>query len=121
MIKTKINLKNFFIFNSTFCAKEGEVSDAVVKFTWLSSTCSIHRFQEEKKIMFFYPEIDINEKLKDIGLIEAIVKFTAQFSLEKIEDVLTMKTQKTVKLFHECEKDFWMVMVSKFLLSFNDY
>lgn len=24
-----------------------------------------------------------------------------------------MKTQKTVKLFHECEKDFWMVMVSE--------
>lgn len=71
--------------------------------------------------MFFYPEIDINEKLKDIGLIEAIVKFTAQFSLEKIEDVLTMKTQKTVKLFHECEKDFWMVMVSNILLSYNDY
>lgn len=62
--------------------------------------------------MFFYPEIHIDEKLKDIGLVEAIAKFSAQFSLEKTDDVLTMKTQKTVKFFHECEKDFWMVMVS---------
>lgn len=69
--------------------------------------------------MFYYPEIDMNEKLKDVGLVEAIVKFSGQFSLKKTDDVVTMRTQKTLRLFHECEDDFWMVLVTKivFLLS----
>lgn len=93
MLKTKISLKNFFIFNSNYGPTEGE---------------------EEKKILFFYPEIDKNEKLKDVGFIEAIVKFTGTFSLERTKpnDVLSMKTTKTMKFFFEPEKDFWIVLVS---------
>jgi hypothetical protein len=93
MLRTKISLKNFFIFNSTFGPNEGE---------------------EEKKVLFFYPEIDKNEKLKDIGFIEALIKFTSTFSLESTtsKDVLSMKTTKTVKFFFEPEKDFWIVLVS---------
>lgn len=34
-------------------------------------------FQERKKIMFYYPpENELDTKIKDIGLCEAIVKFT---------------------------------------------
>jgi hypothetical protein len=69
-------------------------------------------FQEEKKILFYYPEIDKNEKLKDIGFIEALIKFTGTFSLEptSAKDVLTMTTTKTMKFFFEPEKDFFIVL-----------
>lgn len=69
-------------------------------------------FKEEKKILFFYPEIELNEKLKDIGFVEAIIKFTGTFSLEttSAKDVLSMKTTKTVKFFFEPEKDYWIVL-----------
>ena len=34
-------------------------------------------YQEEKKILFYSPlDIDIDTKVKDIGLSEAIIKFT---------------------------------------------
>ncbi|KAG5673577.1 hypothetical protein PVAND_003613 [Polypedilum vanderplanki] len=93
MLRTKISLKNFFIFNSTYGPREGE---------------------EEKKILFFYPDIGKNEKLKDIGFIEALIKFTGTFSLEhthtSANDVLTMKTKKTMKFFFEPEKNFWIVI-----------
>lgn len=94
MLRTKISLKNFFIFNSSYATREGE---------------------EEKKILFFYPEIEKNEKLKDVGFIEALVKFTGSFSLESTtsKDVLSMKTTKTMKFFFEPEKDFWIVLVRK--------
>lgn len=94
MLRTKISLKNFFIFNSTFGPYEGE---------------------EEKKILFFYPEIDKNEKLKDVGFVEALIKFTGTFSLESTtsKDVLSIKTAKTMKFFFEPEKDFWIVLVRK--------
>lgn len=98
MLRTKISLKNFFIFNSDYGPREGE---------------------EEKKILFFYPEIEKNEKLKDVGFIEALIKFTGTFSLEKTseKDVLSMKTTKTMKFFFEPEKDFWIVLVSQLINS----
>lgn len=64
--------------------------------------------------MFFYPpEIDTNEKLKDVGFTEAVVKFSSSFSFDRTtsRDVLTMKTSKTMRLFFEPEKDFWIVLV----------
>lgn len=34
-------------------------------------------FKEEKKILFYHPqETDIDSKIKDVGLSEAIVKFS---------------------------------------------
>jgi len=64
--------------------------------------------------LFFYPEIDHNEKLKDVGFVEAVVKFSGSFSFDDTtpNDVLTMKTTKTLRLFFEPEKDFWIVLVS---------
>lgn len=99
MLKTSISLKNFFIFNSTFCTSESD---------------------DVNKILFFYPEaVENNDKLKDVGFIEAIIKFTSSFSLDQTssKDVLTMKTSKTMKFFYEPEKDFWIVLVSLNFLS----
>lgn len=69
--------------------------------------------QDSKKVLFFYPEIDENEKLKDVGFIEALIKFTGSFSLDHTtsKDVLVMKTSKTLKVFFSPEKDFWFVLV----------
>jgi hypothetical protein len=51
--------------------------------------------------------------LKDVGFIEAIVKFTGSFSFKETteKDVLTMRTSKTLKVFFEPEKEFWIVLV----------
>lgn len=110
-IKTKISLKNFFVFNPTFCSEEGDVSFhlfLVLKSVFMFS------FQDGKKILFFYPEIEENEKLKDVGFVEALIKFTGSFSLDSPTsiDVLTMRTKKTLKLFFEPEPLFWVVLVS---------
>lgn len=114
MLKTKISLKNFFIFNSTFCPREGEVRTTVeVQISFFKK--KFFKFQDEKKVLFFYnnPVIDTNEKLKDVGFIEALIKFTGSLSFEENQpkDVLTIKTSKTMKFFFEPEKDFWVVLV----------
>ncbi|XP_046370029.2 vacuolar fusion protein CCZ1 homolog [Haliotis rufescens] len=80
-------LLNFFIFNSEYGPREGE---------------------EEKKIMFYHPSTsDIDTKIKNIGLSEAIVKFTETFSDKPCESVHTLKTRQ---LFLEPEPNFWMVL-----------
>lgn len=85
--KGGITLVNFFVFNSEYGPREGE---------------------EEKKIMFYYPKnADIDTKIKQIGLCEAICKFTETFSDKPCQ---ALHTQKTRQLFHEPEKDFWIIM-----------
>ncbi|XP_010787430.1 vacuolar fusion protein CCZ1 homolog [Notothenia coriiceps] len=50
------SLLNFFVYNPTFGPREGE---------------------EEKKILFYHPsEVEKNEKIRNVGLCEAIVQFT---------------------------------------------
>lgn len=85
--KGQMTLKNFFIFNPEFGPKEG---------------------QEHLKIMFYYPKnCHIDTKIKQIGLCEAIIKFTETFSDKPTE---SLHTQKNRQVFFEPEKDFWMVM-----------
>lgn len=80
-------LLNFFIFNSKYGAREGE---------------------EEKKIMFYFPEeVDIDTKVKNVGLAEAIVQFTSTFSDLPCQSI---HMQKTRQLFLEPEPGFWMAM-----------
>ncbi|XP_055310576.1 vacuolar fusion protein CCZ1 homolog [Sitodiplosis mosellana] len=84
-----IALKKFFIFNSKYGSTEGE---------------------EKNKIMFYHPsENELDTKIKDIGLCEAIVKFTNTFTAD--ESVYCMRTQKTLQLFYKPEHDFWMMMI----------
>ncbi|XP_074648417.1 vacuolar fusion protein CCZ1 homolog [Tubulanus polymorphus] len=85
--QSHVTLNNFFIFNSTYAPKEGE---------------------EENKIMFYFPPAtDIDTKIKDIGLCEAVIKFTETFSDKPCQSV---HSQKRRQIFYEPEKDFWMVM-----------
>lgn len=54
--RVEINLRCFYVFNSNYCKKEGE---------------------EFKKILYYNPEdIELNTKIKDVGLSEAIIQFT---------------------------------------------
>lgn len=83
------SLLNFFIYNPTFGPKEGE---------------------EEKKILFYHPnEVEKNEKIRNVGLCEAIIQFTRTFSPSK--PAQSLHTQKNRQFFHEPEANFWMVMV----------
>lgn len=87
MSKGQITLKNFFIFNPTYGPREGE---------------------EHKKIMYYYPKsVDVDTKIKNVGLCEAIVTFTQTFTDKPCE---ALHTQKTRQVFFQPEKDFWMVM-----------
>ncbi|XP_058833549.1 vacuolar fusion protein CCZ1 homolog [Topomyia yanbarensis] len=89
VMKAALSLRSFFIFNSSFGPKEGE---------------------EEKKILFYHPqETDIDSKVKDVGLCEAIIKFSSTFTTD--ESVQALHTQKTCQLYHQPEPGFWMVMI----------
>uniref|UniRef100_A0A6I8PNN5 CCZ1 homolog B, vacuolar protein trafficking and biogenesis associated n=1 Tax=Xenopus tropicalis TaxID=8364 RepID=A0A6I8PNN5_XENTR len=84
------SLLSFFIYNPKFGPREGE---------------------EEKKILFYHPnEVEKNEKIRNVGLCEAIVQFTRTFNPTK--PAKSLHTQKNRQFFHEPEEGFWMVMVS---------
>ncbi|XP_059509855.1 vacuolar fusion protein CCZ1 homolog [Stegostoma tigrinum] len=83
------SLLSFFIYNPKFGPREGE---------------------EEKKILFYHPsDVDKNEKIRNVGLCEAIVQFTRTFCPTK--PAKSLHTQKNRQFFHEAEENFWMVMV----------
>ncbi|XP_062134463.1 vacuolar fusion protein CCZ1 homolog isoform X1 [Drosophila sulfurigaster albostrigata] len=87
--RVEITLRSFYIFNSSFCQKEGE---------------------EEKKVLFYHPvDIELNTKIRDVGLSEAIITFTGTFTNE--DDCKALHTQKTTQLFHQPEPGYWLVMV----------
>ncbi|KAL8175515.1 UNVERIFIED_CONTAM: vacuolar fusion protein ccz1 [Gekko kuhli] len=82
-------LLSFFIYNPRLGSKEGE---------------------EEKKILLYYPnEVEKNEKIRSVGLCEAIVQFTRTFS--PLKPAKSLHTQKNRQFFNEPEENFWMVMV----------
>ncbi|CAO2630513.1 Vacuolar fusion protein CCZ1 homolog, partial [Lemmus lemmus] len=82
-------LLSFFIYNPRFGPREGE---------------------EENKILFYHPnEVEKNEKIRNVGLCEAIVQFTRTFSPSK--PAKSLHTQKNRQFFNEPEENFWMVMV----------
>ncbi|TDG53276.1 hypothetical protein AWZ03_000091 [Drosophila navojoa] len=87
--RVEITLRSFYVFNSNLSQKEGE---------------------EHKKILFYHPnDIELNTKIKDVGLSEAIITFTGTFTSE--DDCKALHTQKTTQLFYQPEPGFWLVMV----------
>ncbi|KAM8710314.1 hypothetical protein ACLKA7_017015 [Drosophila subpalustris] len=87
--RVEITLRSFYIFNSSFGQKEGE---------------------EHKKVLFYHPQdIELNTKIKDVGLSEAIITFTGTFTNE--DDCKALHTQKTTQLFYQPEPGYWLVMV----------
>jgi len=85
--RNTISLINFFVFNSTYGPSEGE---------------------EHKKILYFYPtDEDLDNKIRSVGLCEAVVTFTTTFTEKQCQSI---HTQKTRQLFYQPEKDFWLIM-----------
>ncbi|GIX67544.1 vacuolar fusion protein CCZ1 homolog [Caerostris darwini] len=86
--KSSISLGSFFVFNSSYCRYEND---------------------EKNKILYYYPaEIDLNTKVRTVGLCEAVIKFTGTFGTSPCE---ALHTQKTKQVFLEPEPGFWMVMI----------
>uniref|UniRef100_A0A3P9ABS0 CCZ1/INTU/HSP4 first Longin domain-containing protein n=1 Tax=Esox lucius TaxID=8010 RepID=A0A3P9ABS0_ESOLU len=83
------SLLSFFVYNPSFGPREGE---------------------EEKKILFYHPsDVEKNEKIRNVGLCEAIVQFTRTFCPTK--PAKSLHTQKNRQFFFEAEDSFWIVMV----------
>lgn len=88
--KVDVTIKSFYIFNSTYGQKEG---------------------QEKEKILFYHPkEIEINAKIRDVGLSQAFTAFTDSFT-EEPGDCEVIHTQKTTQLLYQPESNFWLVLV----------
>ncbi|XP_076651897.1 vacuolar fusion protein CCZ1 isoform X1 [Halictus rubicundus] len=86
--KTEATLEHFYIFNGTYAKKEGE---------------------EEKKILYYHPERDLDVQIKNIGLSEAIIKFAESFNPGQSCDYC--HTHKTRQIYYQPEPNFWMVMI----------
>lgn len=72
--KTDIELKNFFVFNSLFGPKEGQVVLVGSLIIYFFDLCF---FKELKKILFYYPFTDnTDQQIKNVGLVEGIIQFT---------------------------------------------
>uniref|UniRef100_A0A8C5FSC0 CCZ1 homolog, vacuolar protein trafficking and biogenesis associated n=1 Tax=Gadus morhua TaxID=8049 RepID=A0A8C5FSC0_GADMO len=85
------SLLSFFVYNPSFGPREGE---------------------EEKKILFYHPsEVEKNEKIRNVGLCEAIVQFTRTFCPTK--PAKSLHTQKNRQFFFEAEDSYWIVMIVK--------
>ncbi|XP_065359514.1 vacuolar fusion protein CCZ1 homolog [Calliphora vicina] len=88
--KVEVTIRSFYIFNTTYGQKEG---------------------QEKEKILYYYPkEIDINAKIRDVGLSQAFTAFTDSFS-EKPGECEVIHTEKTTQLLYQPEANFWLVLV----------
>ncbi|XP_058066803.1 vacuolar fusion protein CCZ1 homolog [Anopheles bellator] len=88
VLKAELALRSFYIFNTAFGPKEGE---------------------EEKKVLFYHPQdTDIDSKIKDVGLSEAIIKFSNTFTND--DSVQTLHTQKSCQFYYQPEPGYWMIM-----------
>ncbi|XP_014214259.1 vacuolar fusion protein CCZ1 homolog [Copidosoma floridanum] len=87
--KSEVTLEHFYIFNSTYAKREGE---------------------EKNKILYYYPsKTDIDSQIKNIGLSEAIIKFTESFNPGQTCDYC--HTHKTRQIYYQPELNFWFVMI----------
>uniref|UniRef100_A0A8D0E5C1 Vacuolar fusion protein CCZ1 homolog n=1 Tax=Salvator merianae TaxID=96440 RepID=A0A8D0E5C1_SALMN len=90
--------------------QEKQVAPALLSFFVYNPRLGLKEGEEEKKILFYYPsEVEKNEKIRSVGLCEAIVQFTRTFSPTK--PAKSLHTQKNRQFFNEPEENFWMVMV----------
>lgn len=78
----------------------------------MTLTISIFLPQEHLKILYYYPEDEIeNRKVRNIGLCEALVNFTRTFRPN--HPCEAVHTQKSRQVYFEPEPNIWMVLVSK--------
>ena len=78
-----------------------------ISFTWYNFYRYIFDDTENEKIVFFYPEDDVNLHSKHVGLIEALITFMTVFSEQPASVQHNLKT-KTI--FREFEPGFCMVL-----------
>jgi len=82
-----VQVVNFFLFNSAWGTKEGE---------------------EEKKLVYFWPEdAETDNKLRKLGLVEGVVNFACRFSAGQ-HPPHSLHTLKQRLCFLEVEKDYWL-------------
>nr|CAG4644056.1 EOG090X084E [Lepidurus arcticus] len=87
--KGGVNLLNFIIINPSLPSPNDE---------------------ENSKILYYYPpEADLDTQLRNVGRVEALIKFTGTF--QPNGPLSCMHTQKTRQYFLEPEPDYWMIMV----------
>ena len=80
-------LTRLSLFNTTWGPREGE---------------------EEQKIVYFWPpETEINDQVKSVGLIEAVVRFGQTFSQKPSH---SLHTQKTRTVWRQVEGDFFLCL-----------
>ncbi|CAG9768042.1 unnamed protein product [Ceutorhynchus assimilis] len=88
----EIELQSFFIFNSAFGPKEGDLEG-----------------DQLKKILYYYPSTDNTRVQEDnVGLVEGIVQFTQTFNPSS--PVSSLHTSKLRQLYFQPEPDFWVVL-----------
>jgi len=84
-------LQKFFVFNP-------------VKFGLTEET-------EEEKVLYYWPlETQMDEKMNDIGLCEALITFSTEFAKVPTS---SCRTEKAMYLLIQPEKGWWVVMVMK--------
>ena len=84
-----MNLAHLFVFNPTL---------------------SKHEDTEHEKIIFYHPDsLELGMKQRNVGLAEAIVNFTRQFSPQQTAEFL--HSQKKKYIFINPEPNFHMIMV----------
>uniref|UniRef100_A0A1B6I2H4 CCZ1/INTU/HSP4 first Longin domain-containing protein n=1 Tax=Homalodisca liturata TaxID=320908 RepID=A0A1B6I2H4_9HEMI len=86
--QTELSLKHFYVFNECFGKNEGE---------------------EEQKIMYYFPpKVKMDDKMKNVGLSEAIIQFTKTFSKKRCCE--SLHSEKTRHYYFSPEVNFYMVM-----------
>ncbi|KAH8317196.1 hypothetical protein KR074_001117 [Drosophila pseudoananassae] len=105
--RVEVNLRSFYVFNSNYCNREGEVG--LMPIIRSKRPLMSNFLQEHKKVLFYHPnDIELNTKIKDVGLSEAIIRFTGTFTSD--DDCQALHTQKTTQLFYQPEDQYWMVL-----------
>lgn len=85
-----VQVVNFFLFNTAWGTKEGE---------------------EEKKLVYFWPEdAETDTKLRKLGLVEGVVNFASRFSIGQ-HPPHSLHTLKQRMVFLEVENDYWLCLV----------
>ena len=127
-----ISLKNFFIFNSTFGLNEGEVSldsfERCLSVITIDLTCY---FRKNRRFSFIirmtqnwtqksrmldcvrpsssFPSKPLYLAINRNIIIDFDFLLSSTFTLD--DSCHCLRTQKTVQVYHQAEKDFWMVLV----------